>query len=81
MPEFVLQGFNGAKRSEIVKEFFFVVNSCPSMEKIYKVYFDIPWKAPCKDYDSEILPKIKNITTQVKFVYAFFDPTHYNEYS
>ena len=41
-----------------VKEFYYVVNSCQSMNQIYQSEFNETWSDTCKDYEKELLPNL-----------------------
>ena len=48
------------------------------MNLLYKEEFNTTWSESCKEY-YDILNSLKNITSQVKVAYRFFDPNNYNK--
>ena len=58
---FMLKGNLGQVGQDFVKEFYYVVSSCQSMQTIYQEKFKKTWSATCKDYDTEIKPNLQYI--------------------
>ena len=80
MSDFQLRGNMGEKGINLVNEFLFVVNSCESMNDIYRSSFGEVWADTCKDYETEIKPNLQRISIQIKIATAFFDPQFYNDH-
>ena len=59
---FELQGNLGQVGQDFVREFYYVVSSCQSMQIIYPKHFHKEWPVQnCKDYTTEIIPNLKHI--------------------